>query len=200
MVIRISRLHLRRLLGASANVLLVAGVAAMLYCIWSYGIMALYQQREEAQFARELVIPGARTRTDVAIAPAAPFGRLEIPRLGLSAMVVEGVSPRDLKLALGHVPGTAFPGDGGNAGIAGHRDTLFRKLGGIRRDDTITLTTLRGVYRYQVDSTRVVEPSNVEVLDNNGGAELTLVTCYPFNYLGPAPLRFIVHARAVVAF
>jgi len=200
MVIRIYRSHLKALLGASGNVLLALGGAVLLFCIWSYALVAFYQERENAQFSQELLMPRERTAVDSSIEQGAPFGRLEIPRLGVQAMVVEGVIPRDLKLALGHVPGTALPGQYGNAAIAGHRDTLFRKLGGVRRDDAITLTTLRGVYRYKVEWTRVVEPSSVEVLEGSGGQELTLVTCYPFSYLGPAPLRFIVHARALETF
>jgi sortase A len=121
-------------------------------------------------------------------------GRLEIPRLGLKAMVLEGVTPRTLALALGHIPGTALPGTTGNVGIAGHRDTLFRSLRGVRAGDVIELTTLEGSYEYRVKSYEVVSPRETSVLNDSPQPALTLVTCYPFYYVGPAPQRFIVHA------
>jgi sortase A len=125
------------------------------------------------------------------------IGRLEIPRLGLSAMVIEGTSGRTLRRAVGHIPGTALPGQPGNVGISGHRDTFFRPLRNIRRNDIITLTTLFGEFRYRVVSTRVVGPSNVTVLDPGVSEILTLVTCYPFYFVGSAPNRFIVRAERV---
>ena len=122
-------------------------------------------------------------------------GRLEIPRIGLSVMVVEGVEDGDLKHAAGHIPGTALPGEPGNVGIAGHRDTFFRPLRSIRPNDTITLSTLQGAYRYRVVSTKVVRPEDIQVLYPTGRDTLTLVTCFPFDYVGSAPKRFIVQAH-----
>ena len=90
-----------------------------------------------------------------------------------------------------------MPGTPGNVGLAGHRDTFFRALRNIRPDDTIELETTEGTYRYQVSSTRIVTPRDVSVLKSSGGPTLTLVTCYPFYYVGSAPKRFIVHATAV---
>jgi sortase A len=126
------------------------------------------------------------------------IGRMEIPRLGLSVVVIEGTSETTLRRAAGHIAGTALPGQPGNVGISGHRDTFFRPLRNIRRDDIITLTTLLGEYRYRVISTRIVPPTNVAVLDPDGTELLTLVTCYPFYFVGPAPSRFIVRAERVV--
>jgi len=122
-------------------------------------------------------------------------GRLEIPRLGLKTMVLEGISQRTLALAVGHVPGTAAPGQAGNVGLAGHRDTFFRGLRNIRQEDTITLRTLDGAYEYRVRSYEVVDATDTEVLRQSATSDLTLVTCYPFSYVGPAPERFVVHAR-----
>lgn len=122
------------------------------------------------------------------------MGLLEIPRLGISAIVLEGVGSRTLLRGIGHIPGTGLPWQRGNVGIAGHRDSFFRPLKDIAKDDVITLTTPEGTYRYRVDWTRIVLPEDREVLDGEGPA-LTLVTCYPFYYLGAAPKRFIVHAR-----
>ena len=130
-------------------------------------------------------------------APSAVIGRLEIPRLRLSAMVQEGADTRTLRRAVGHIPGTALPGRAGNVGLAGHRDTFFRALRDIQLRDAIELETGRGTYRYVVESTRIVRPSDVQVLESSGGESLTLVTCYPFYYVGTAPKRFIVRAQRV---
>jgi sortase A len=124
-------------------------------------------------------------------------GRMEIPRLGMSMMVAEGTAEATLRRAGGHIRGTALPGRPGNVGIAGHRDTLFRPLRNVRQDDLITLTTLQGEYRYRVVSTQIVNPSDLSVLDPDGHEILTLVTCHPFYFVGPAPDRFIVRAKRV---
>lgn len=125
------------------------------------------------------------------------IGRLEIPRLHLGAMVRQGVGEDTLRLALGHIPSTSLPGQNGNVGVAGHRDTLFRGLRGIHKDDLILFETLAGKYTYQVESTQIVKPQDVSVLNAGEHPELTLVTCYPFYYVGSAPDRFIVKARQV---
>jgi sortase A len=135
-----------------------------------------------------------------AISPAARrsvIGRLAIPRLNLAVMVREGADEGTLSRAVGHIPGTALPGKAGNVGLAGHRDTFFRALRNIHPDDTIELETTAGTYRYLVQSTRIVTPRDVSVLKASGGETLTLVTCYPFYYVGSAPKRFIVHAALI---
>jgi sortase A len=123
------------------------------------------------------------------------IGRMRIPRLGVVAMVREGADGGTLERAVGHIPGTALPGKRGNVALAGHRDTFFRPLRNIRKDDAIELETANGIYRYVVQSTSVVSPRDVSVL---AAAErqqtLTLVTCYPFYYVGSAPKRFVVRA------
>ena len=137
----------------------------------------------------------ARRRTDAAQKQNV-VGRLSIPKLGLSAMVLEGDDARTLRVGLGHIPGTAEPGQRGNIGIAGHRDTFFRPLRRIDKGDKVVLETAETTYRYQVSSIEIVEPRNVAALSPHKNDELTLVTCYPFSYLGAAPQRFIVHAEA----
>ena len=112
-------------------------------------------------------------------------------------MILEGTDARTLRRAVGHIPGTPLPGQRGNVAITGHRDTFFRPLRNIRKYDEIRLTTLSGSYRYRVDSIKVVEPEDMEVLDNSDDAILTLVTCYPFYFVGPAPKRFIVRAHRI---
>lgn len=126
-------------------------------------------------------------------------GRLTIPRLRLSAVIREGAGEATLRAALGHIPDTPMPGEAGNVGVAGHRDTLFRGLRGVRKNDVIVLETLQGRYVYQVETTSIVKPTEVSVLRSTPRPELTLVTCYPFYYVGPAPDRFIVHARQIGA-
>ena len=124
-----------------------------------------------------------------------PLGRIEIGAIGLEVMVLEGTGDETLRRGVGHIPGTALPGQAGNVAIAGHRDTFFRGLRNIQRDDEITLTTLNGTHRYRVESTTIVEPEDIGVLDESDDAILTLVTCYPFYFVGSAPQRFIVRAH-----
>jgi sortase A len=132
----------------------------------------------------------------VAPHPSGPqlLGRITVPRLDLSAMVNEGVDDNTLSLAIGHIPGTALPGLAGNVAVAAHRDTFFRPLKDIRENDEIDFLTTRGEYRYRVKSLRIVNPEDVEVLKPSSRPELTMITCYPFDFFGHAPKRFIVQA------
>jgi sortase A len=122
------------------------------------------------------------------------IGRIEIARLGVSSIILEGSDETTLRRGIGHISGTALPGQPGNVGLAGHRDTFFRALRNVRRDDAIVLRTPRGDYRYHVVWTRTVSPSAIEVLHPTPEASVTLVTCYPFYFVGAAPERFIVRA------
>lgn len=140
-----------------------------------------------------LVSP-ARPRTRAAL-PL--IGRIDIPRLGVSAIVREGVDSRTLRRAVGHVPDTALPGDAGNIALAGHRDTFFGPLQRIRTGDRIRLRTPDGDFTYVVRGTRVVAPTDLSVLEPTTESMLTLITCYPFSYVGAAPERFIVRAQAI---
>lgn len=125
-------------------------------------------------------------------------GRLAIPRLGVTAIVLEGVDKKTLRRGAGHIPATALPDqDEGNVGIAAHRDSHFRGLKDIQEDDTIELTTLDGTFRYRVEWTKIVKPADVSVLEPTDEPALTLVTCYPFYYVGSAPKRFIVRAHRI---
>lgn len=135
--------------------------------------------------------PVSATLTDSSL------GRIEINAIGLAAMIQEGTDPRTLRRGVGHIPGTALPGQRGNVAITGHRDTFFRPLHRIKENDEITLTTLQGTYTYRVESTQVVNPEDVGVLADSDDAILTLVTCYPFYFVGPAPQRFIVRAQMI---
>ena len=126
-----------------------------------------------------------------------PVGRITIPRVGVGTVVVEGDSDLTLSFAAGHIPGTALPGEAGNVALAGHRDGVFRGLARIRRGDLVSVTTPAGVFRYAVDSLRVVKPDDTGVLRPTRRPTLTLVACYPFRYIGAAPDRLIVRAALV---
>lgn len=134
----------------------------------------------------------------VPVAMGGLVGRMEIPRLGLSVAVAEGTAEAVLRRAAGHIEGTKFPGMPGNVGIAGHRDTLFLPLRNIQQGDVIALTTLQGRFHYRVVSTKIVNPYDVAVLDSDAHEILTLVTCHPFYFIGPAPNRFIVRAERLL--
>jgi sortase A len=188
----------RRSLGIA---LLWLGIA--LLATWSWVTLdGLAFQRSLARRLDELRI-STRLRPLVANARASRdeagesglIGRIEIPRLGLSAMVLEGTSGRALRRGVGHVERTAFPGERGNVGLAGHRDTHFRGLKEVEKGDLIRIDTPDGVFAYQVESIRIVEPDRADLLDQSGRPRLTLVTCYPFYYVGPAPRRYVVVAR-----
>jgi len=125
------------------------------------------------------------------------IGRIEIPRLRIGAIVAEGSDLQTLKHAVGHITSTALPGSPGNCALAGHRDTFLRGLGRIRVNDLIRVVTPERAYTYQVEWTEVVEPHHVEVLDSTATRSLTLITCYPFAFVGHAPRRFVVRARQV---
>ena len=137
-------------------------------------------------------LPGPPTPTPEA--DPLVLGRIEIPRIGVSAIVREGDDDTTLAVAVGHVPGTARPGERGNMALAGHRDSFFRALRHIQLHDTIRIRTAGRRYEYLVDSTEVVAPEETRPLDPTGDAVLTLVTCFPFEWVGHAPSRFIVRA------
>ncbi|MBI4164380.1 MAG: class D sortase [Acidobacteria bacterium] len=122
---------------------------------------------------------------------------LDSPRIGLSVMVLEGMDKRTLRVGAGHLPGSALPGQDGNVVIAGHRDTFFRPLRGIKVGDEINLTSPEGQYRYQILWSRVVPPNETQALEPTSDASLTLVTCYPFAFVGPAPNRLVIRAARV---
>jgi len=137
--------------------------------------------------------------TPATLASSEVIGRLEVPRIGLSVMLAEGDSNAVLRRAVGHLSHTPLPGDTGNSVFAGHRDTFFRPLRNIRVGDVITIETINSSYDYRVEWFRVMPPDNVSVLAPSELNELTLITCFPFNFVGPAPDRFVVRARQVPA-
>jgi sortase A len=167
-------------------------------CLGLYVFVAVDAHLHQAALERELYrpLPPRSAAAAPKTTPAQPkhlsegdlFGRLEIPRLNLSVMVMEGDADRILRLGAGHVPGTPMA-------IAGHRDTFFRPLKDIKLDDTIRFTTPQGISEYRVVSTQIVGPTDTSILDAKDDSTLTLITCYPFYYIGPAPKRFIIQAE-----
>lgn len=191
------------------SMLLVAAFSLLVWCGFVVIDAHVFQADARRQLDRlmaESHAPGAAmAQTTATSLPARStlltrglIGRLGIERLGVSVIVIEGSSPSILRRAAGHIEGTALPGQPGNVGISAHRDTFFRPLRNIRENDVITLTTPTGEYRYRVVSTQVVNPRDIAVLSPGRGQVLTLVTCYPFYFVGPAPKRFIVRAKRVV--
>jgi len=126
-----------------------------------------------------------------------PLAILRIPRIRLEVPVLEGTDELTLNRAVGHIEDTATPGADGNAGIAGHRDGFFRGLMNLVGGDAIELESLHGTESYQIERTWIVNPDDVSVLDPTPGRSLTLVTCYPFYFIGSAPQRYIVRAVRV---
>ena len=151
------------------------------------------QQLQSMEFLSEVTAsPGL---APVTLPAGTPVGVLTIPRLRFAEAVAEGESESTLSIAIGHLPDTPLPWHEGNSGFAGHRTTHFRPLKNIRAGDELLLTTSYGTFRYVVRQTSIVEPTDVSVLQQNGpGRQLTLITCYPFTYIGRAPKRFVVRA------
>lgn len=184
----------RGLAAAGAACLVWAGTISMSAVAYQAKQRVLLERRGSSE-------PEAPRPQNVAVESAASvgaIGRLEIPRIGLSAVVAEGDDEDTLKVAIGHLPDTPFPWQEGNAALAGHRDTFFRPLRRIRVGDDVRLETPRGTLRYRVTRHTVVDPDELWVLDASPAAALTLITCYPFDFVGPAPRRFVVHAERTV--
>lgn len=184
------------------SLFLLIGIGTLAYSGWSYVDECIYQNNESRAFDREHEnrAPATQVPRAKAMPPLAePFrAKLVIARLHLTTMVEEGVGEDTLRHAAGHIPWTAWPGQLGNVGVAAHRDTLFRKLKDIRTHDRILLSTLTEDYKYEVIATGIVPPNDVSVLaPTHGERTLTLVTCYPFYFVGAAPKRFIVQARQI---
>jgi sortase A len=124
---------------------------------------------------------------------------LKISSIGIEVPVLEGTDDFTLNRAVGHIDGTPFPDEEGNIGIAGHRDGFFRALKDVHQGDSVDLYTEKGSRRYVVDEIRIVPPEDVSVLEPRPKSSITLVTCYPFYFVGSAPLRYIVQASATDA-
>jgi sortase A len=182
--------------------LILGGVACLGWCaLVAIGVWK-YQSRPipAAAPARAITVPPTDDNAHAAPSlPSAlpvgePIGRIEVPRLHLSAAVANGDDDGTLRVAIGHLPDTPFPWEDGNSALAGHRDTFFRELRHIRVNDDMRVATPYGDFTYHVTRTLIVTPDDLSVLAPTNEPTLTLVTCYPFSYVGHAPKRFIVEA------
>lgn len=184
------RVHAERVFWA-------AGALCLGYCL-VVGVQVRGSQKIAADIGRQQLAAGEVTHDDVSVASGV-IGRIEIPALALSAPITSDYDVNSLRIGVGHIPGTAVPGGLGTVGLAGHRDSFFRPLRRIAPKMEIRLVDKSGTYHYMVDSTEIVNPDRVEVLDIVARPELTLITCFPFDYVGAAPRRFIVHAHLLSA-
>jgi sortase A len=183
--------------------LLVFGLVCFVWCGWVIAKEKSFQVEQTRVLERELspspsIQLASRALPSSTVAPNL-IGRLEIARVKLSVMVVEGDDEDTLNVAVGHLPDTPFPWQSGNSALAGHRDTFFRPLKDVRIGDEIVLTSLHGELHYRVDRTVIVDPQDLSVLKPSTKPSLTLVTCFPFFYVGHAPRRFVVQARRLGA-
>jgi sortase A len=183
--------------------LAVAGTTCLVWAGTSSLSAVVYQIKHSVSLERPAASLGrpeasrAPNLIGTPLEPSAPVGRLEIPRIGLSAVVAEGDDEKTLEVAVGHLPDTPLPWQEGNSALAGHRDSFFRPLRRIRVGDDIRLATGHGTFRYRVTRHTVVDPDELWVLDASPTAALTLITCHPFDFVGPAPRRFVVHAERI---
>jgi sortase A len=199
----------RPLLRLAANLSIIAGVSVAAVWVWALLDGMVYQHVQETHFVEAtgdvdlqsetrpqvfLVPPLLRPATLVKADPLV-LGKLEIPSVGLSVMVREGVDAASLRKAVGHLSSSVLPGEAGNFVLLGHRDTFFRPLRNIARGDLIAMRTMQGSYAYVVESIQVVEPAFSVRADDGSASVATLITCFPFGYTGPAPRRFVVRAR-----
>jgi len=181
---------LTNILHGACYVFLAFGILALGYAGFVFADTHAYQTLELKKFkqAGPLSEPHLLVEGDV-------IGEIQVPRLGLNAIVVQGDSAATLRRAVGHLSKSALPGEWGNVALAGHRDTFFRPLRDIRLGDEIRFTTQERSFEYRVESIEVVAPTDIRVLESSTGHDLTLLTCFPIYYVGPAPKRLVVRAR-----
>jgi sortase A len=178
--------------------LLWLGIALLTYSGGSVVYAEVYQEYQSWKFSQQVAAPVvlAATLTEAMdLQEGDVVGKLEVPRLGISVIVLHGMEESTLRLGVGHVPGTPLPGAEGNVVLAAHRDTFFRKLEGVVPGDSIQFVGVRQSFNYVVVSTEVVDPEDTRPMESRDRRELTLITCFPFYFVGAAPKRFIVHTR-----
>ena len=189
--------HGLQLLRWTRRVFVICGVLALAYVGLTLLDARIYQKNAELILERQIHAQ-ERNEADLSRPEAKEgdiLGRIEIPRIGVSVVVLEGTTAQTLQHGVGHIEGTALPGEAGNVGIAGHRDTYFRALKDIRANDEIQIQTAVGITTYEVDWIQITAPGDAGIVSHTNVSALTLVTCYPFHYIGAAPERFVVHAH-----
>jgi len=186
------RIDSERLKRSWPSLLIVAGVALLLYVGSQYATMYAAQRRLTQQWQQQnLQLPTQPAGLVTTLT------RLSIPSINLDAVVVEGVGRRELLMGPGHMPNTPEPGQPGNVVISAHRDTFFRHIHELKEGDYIIVERAGRRFRYQVTGKKVVEPNDMAVVQPTPGSQLTLLTCYPTYYIGPAPQRLVVFSRLV---
>lgn len=192
------RTHLRNRVWL---VFLLTGVILLGYVLWAYSSMYFEQRRlarewqrqqQEQQQSRQEATPGS-TPADA----GSELTLLSVPKIDLESVVVEGTDNRSLRLGPGHLSDTPQPGEAGNSVISGHRDTFFRHLNDLQMGDEVLVRRAGKTFHYKVTGKRVVEPTDVAVIAPTKDSELTLLTCYPTYYIGPAPKRLVVFTKLV---
>jgi len=174
--------------------LISIGVASLLWFA-AASVRASYFQRTQNQILNSPTpTPAHAAEPDTGL-----VGRLEIPHVGLSVVVMHGDDEETLSTAAGHLPDTPMPWQAGNSAIAAHRDTFFRPLKDVRQGDEVRLVSRRGTFIYKVRDARVISPKDVSVLKATSSPTLTLLTCYPFFYVGNAPKRYVVQADLIAS-
>lgn len=187
------------------RILMAAGMTLLAWCAVVIVDAEQAQKRQRTELNRVLATPETPAGTASAsarrvtadkkgVSRGGLIGSLEIPRLRLSAMVVEGDDDQTLRRGIGHLPDTPLPWEKGNSALAGHRDTFLRAMKNINAGDEIRLTTPHGTFTYRVREMAIVKPDNLSGLSRTDDSTLTLITCYPFNFVGNAPKRFVVRA------
>lgn len=180
---------------------MIVGALLLLYVGWSYGSMYLEQRelaREWQQQQQAALYQSTEKTADTQAQPANyTLTRLTVPKIGLDAIVVEGTDNHALKLGPGHMENTALPGADGNSVISGHRDTFFRHIHELNNGDDVLVERGGRVYKYEVTGKKVLDPTDTWVASPTKDAELTLITCYPTYYIGPAPHRLVVFTKLV---
>jgi sortase A len=184
--------HLNR--RALSLVLVIVGAGLLGYVASQYWFMYRTQRSLEAEWERQAASATVAGQGAGQVARRA-LTRLLIPKINLDAIVLEGASRKELSLGPGHITNTALPGETGNSVITGHRDTFFRHIFELGKGDEIDLQRNGQVFRYRVTDKKIVNPDDVSVLNRTSDAQLTLITCYPIYYVGPAPKRLVVFSK-----
>jgi sortase A len=179
-------------------VLMLLGAVLLVYVGTQYATMYVEQKRLAAEFERQLVQPADAGAIASRVSdPELNLTKLLIPKIDLESMVVEGTSRKALLVGPGRITNTALPGETGNSVITAHRDTFFRRLVELQNGDHIQVRRGGKLYTYEVTGKKVVKPTDISVLRQTADPQLTLITCYPTWFIGPAPERLVVFSKLV---